>query len=126
MSGSEQARKPTLDQRRAAYAWKQVQGCDKEYAVLAKGAGALVMGNGLMATLAFYQSKGKEHHLALNDHIMDWLQQQDMVEGRKFAAVMPSLHSSSSAKYRRATQETLDLLRWVRQFASAVNNAQGD
>ena len=50
----------TLDQQRAAYAWISVQGCNSDYVNLSKGAGALIMSNGLMATLAFYESKGKD------------------------------------------------------------------
>jgi len=29
--------------------------------------------------------------------------------------------SASSAEYRRATEEVLELLRWIRQFAPAVS-----
>ncbi len=111
----------TLDQKRAAYAWEVVQGCSSDYVNLAKGAGALIMGSGLMATLAFYEGKGKDHHKALNSHLMGWLVRQRNVNGQSFADVMKELHSGSSEKYRAATQETLDLLRWIRQFAAAVN-----
>ncbi len=47
----------TLDQIRAEYAWKCVQGVDDKYKNLAKGLPALVMSNGLMQTLAFLQGK---------------------------------------------------------------------
>ena len=119
--------KPSLDQQRAAFAWKSVEGCSKEYMVLAKGAGALIMSNGLMATLAYYESKGKDHHKALLKHINDWLHKQNKISSNKFFDAMTSLHESNSADYRAATQEALDLLRWIRQFASAVNagNSQG-
>ncbi len=64
---------PSLDQQRAAYAWECVQGCNGDYTNLAKAAPALIMNNGLMQALAFYQSKGKPHHLALNKHTQEWL-----------------------------------------------------
>lgn len=44
---------PNLEQQRAAYAWNCVQNCSSDYVNLAKSAPALVMGNGLMQTLAF-------------------------------------------------------------------------
>lgn len=109
----------TLDQQRAAYAWQHVQGCAKEYVNLAKAAPALIMNNGLMQTLAFYESKGKEHHRQLARHLSDWLHQQSHVTDSNFNAVMSSLQSAESLRYRQATEEALALLRWIRQFAAA-------
>ena len=110
----------TLEQQRAAYAWKQVQHCGKDYTNLAKGAPALIMANGLMQSLAFYESKGKDHHKKLNKHILGWLSKQKLVESEKFKDAMECLYGTSPAKYRRATQEALELLKWMRQFAPAV------
>jgi CRISPR-associated protein Cmr5 len=115
----------TLDQQRAAYAWKVVQGCSKEYQNLAKGAGALIMSSGLMATLAYYEDKSKnskgeydprkKHHKDLLNHILNWI-----LDKNDFSVAMNTFHSFKSNDYRAATQEVLDLLRWIRQFASAV------
>lgn len=112
---------PTLDQQRAAYAWQGVQGCTKEYVNLAKAAPALIMNNGLMQTLAFYESKGKPHHRQLAKHLSDWLHQQSHVTASDFNAVMTSLQGAESLRYRQATEEALALLRWIRQFAAAAN-----
>jgi CRISPR-associated protein Cmr5 len=116
-------KQPSLDQKRAAYAWQKVQGQSDEYGKLAKGAPALIMNNGLMQTLAFYQDKGRDHHLALNQHIIDWLDayfaSQDTVTV-PFDNMMEFLLKADSQKYRKATEETLALLRWVRQLA-AIN-----
>ena len=109
----------TLDQQRAAYAWQRVQGCTKEYVNLAKAAPALIMNNGLMQTLAFYESKGKPHHQQLAKHLSGWLHQQNHVTASDFNAVMTSLQSTESSRYRQATEEALALLRWIRQFAAA-------
>lgn len=120
-----------LDQKRAAYAWDVVQKCSKDYENLAKSAPALIMNNGLMQTLAFFQAKGKNHHMELNRHICQWL-------GRKlrdlgafprdesqvgFESVMTALHQAEPMVYRQATEEVLALLRWIRQFAPAVRTA---
>ena len=115
--------KPSLDQQRAAYAWKKVQGYDSDYTKLAKGAPALIMNNGLMQTLAFYAYKDKNHHRALNQHLIDWLATYltgKEVSNLPFKAMMDALQNADSQKYRKATEETLALLRWIRQFA-AIN-----
>jgi CRISPR-associated protein Cmr5 len=112
---------PSLDQKRAAYAWQVVQGQSDEYGKLAKGAPALIMNNGLMQTLAFYREKGKDkerspHHM-LNAHIIAWLSLTDK-DGDTFDSLMCKLLDADSETYRKATVETLGLLRWIRQFAA--------
>jgi len=110
----------SLAQHRDAYAWQCVQNLPKDYDKLAKAAPALIMNNGLMQALAFYQSKGKAHHLALNQHLCEWLRQRGIVQQAEFASVMAALHGADATTFRRATEETLALLKWVRQFAAAV------
>jgi len=93
----------SLDQQRAAYAWQCVQNLPKDYDKLAKAAPALIMNNGLMQALAFYQSKGKAHHLALNQHLCEWLRQRGIVQQAEFASVMAALHGADATTFRRAT-----------------------
>ncbi len=114
-----------LEQRRAARAWEKVQACSNAYTNLAKSAPALIMNNGLMQTLAYYESKakGRDHHRLLCEHICSWLEEQGFstkTGNPLFERVMESLHGSSSQDYRRATEEALTILRWIRQFASAL------
>ncbi|MDQ5911225.1 MAG: CRISPR-associated protein Cmr5 [Pseudomonadota bacterium] len=112
----------TLDQRRAAYAWEKVQGCNSDYCNLAKAAPALIMSNGLMQTLAYYQDKGKDHHNALSRHLREWLKRRfpKGFESDDYSSVMQALFNTADAQfYRQATEETLALLRWIRQFAAA-------
>lgn len=118
----EYAMPSTLDQRRAAYAWEKVQGCNNDYCNLAKAAPALIMSNGLMQTLAYYQDKGKEHHSALSRHLRQWLKHRfdHRFNGDDYQSVMQGLFNTTDAQfYRHATEETLALLRWIRQFAAA-------
>jgi CRISPR-associated protein Cmr5 len=120
---------PSLEQERAHYAWEKVRShADKDYANLAKAAPSLVMGNGLMQTLAFFMSKNKNHHRNLCDDICHWLilrfrirseERRDSQNGW-FNGTMAFLHTSEPVQYRRATEEAIELLRWIRQFASAV------
>ncbi len=129
MPAKDSAEKPTeskrvgnLEQRRAAYAWQSVQGCDSNYCNLAKAAPALIMTNGLMQSLAYYQDKGKNHHLALSKHLREWLKCRFHVQvtNSDFAAIMQTLFNTTDAQfYRQATEETLALLRWIRQFSAA-------
>jgi CRISPR-associated protein Cmr5 len=127
-----------LGQLRAAYAWRKVQGCDEKYADLAKAAPALIMGNGLMQTLAFNQSKDKDkenHHRQLNQHICEWLVKTFQGQGQfprisdweglkpqdLFEKTMRALAEAQPPLYRQATEEAMALLRWIRQFAAAAS-----
>lgn len=113
-----------LEQKRAADAWEKIRKDGNEkYAKSAKSAPALIMNNGLMQTLAFLKSKGKDD---LCNHVCSWLLTQVFHSNERvnpqqlFDVVMPKLHGSDSLKYRQATEEALAYLRWVRQFASAL------
>jgi CRISPR-associated protein Cmr5 len=132
-----------LDQQRAAYAWEKVQGCNSDYTNLAKAAPALIMNNGLMQTLAYYQDKAnwddkkqcfkKLHYNEISIHIRRWLAKQlgglplnggtfvrlTETETLTYEQVMESLLNATPDLYRHATEETLALLRWIRQFAAA-------
>ena len=116
---------PNLDQLRAAYAWRCVsEARSDEYTNLAKGAPALIMSNGLMQTLAFYQSK---KHEELVRHIIGGV--RDILAGPAnpqpldFNGAMERLHGGSSEQYMRATEEAIEVLRWIRQFAAARKGA---
>ena len=116
----------TLEQQRAQFAWD----CAKEgtalagdeYRNLAKAAPALIMNNGLMQTLAFYQDKGKPHHMALAGHLRRWIMKRAGGNGQDpgFQPMMDVLLRAQPDQYRRATDEALLILRWIRQFAAAL------
>ncbi|MCU0836318.1 MAG: type III-B CRISPR module-associated protein Cmr5 [Chromatiaceae bacterium] len=128
----------TLDQRRAAFAWdcvtdrnKKLKGEQwKKYRDLAKGAPGLIMNSGLMPTLAFYEGKGKDGDRTpwmLLDDVMRGLfdrlngKHLEADKGRPlFDVFMRSLHQGSSQDYLRATDEALEILKWIRQFVDAV------
>ena len=119
----------TLDQQRAQFAWAAVNKAHAsianfdEYKNLAKGAPALVMGNGLMATIAFYKSRGKDHTTQLMNDILGALAHRDGQKGiPPFAEAMTSFQIMNSRDYMRATDETLAMLKWLRQFADAVES----
>lgn len=116
----------SLEQKRTAYAWECVCGCSEKYEKLAKAAPSLIMGNGLLQTLAFMQSKSKEEqHKTLLSHILVWLARQDVcgsyIRKGDFPTAVQALTAPdrSSEEYLRATQEALAILRWIRQLAPA-------
>jgi len=115
----------SLDQKRAAYAWEcaqNVPNVPNDYDKLAKAAPALIMNNGLMQALAYYQDKGKDHHLALSKHVREWLKSRfsNRFTSSDYRDIMQGLFTTPDASfYRQATEETLALLRWIRQFAAA-------
>ena len=128
-----------LEQQRAKYAWERVNYWKhhshppKDYDKLAKAAPALVMSNGLMQTLAFFEHKGEtknsasDKHHVLNEDIVRWLARQmsgctnfPSEAQAHFQTIMPALYTATPENFRRATEETLALLKWIRQFAAAV------
>lgn len=154
----------TLDQQRAEYAWKVVtsvgkrKGADQQdenakepikklvadYTKTAKSAPALIMGSGLMQTLAFLQAKAtkekqmdQQYHILVLVHIMGWLgpilavpvaDMPNTLDQVKVAyeKTMHKLYTNpDSALYLRATDESLALLRWIRQFADARKAMEG-
>lgn len=121
----------SLDQERAAYAWKSVQGQSGDYKNLAKSLPALIMSNGLMQTFAFMKAKEKKrHHIILGDHVCEWVLPRVLPGSwqpwrpdrfkEDFGTIMSALHSASSGTYRRASEESLEILRWLRQLADAA------
>lgn len=129
-----------LEQSRAARAWEcAVSGVGagaKEYVGIAKSAPALIVSNGLMQTLAFYRAKSKRkaYELVL-DQTCQWLAERLAGEpladggrfpdsGRDFSTIMNALFQCDSDLYRRATRESLELFKWIRHFADAVNKDQ--
>jgi len=90
---------------------------------MAKGAPALVMGSGLMASLAFWHSRSgtnKKAGRALVDDILGWLAKRKITESRDFTASMRHFAESDSIAYMHATDETLAMLKWLRQFSDAI------
>lgn len=115
----------TLEQERAAFAWKKVQGQSGDYRTLVKSAPAMIMSNGLMQTLAFLKGKGKQHHGDLLSHLLEWLVQRKIIalnidNGADFSASMENLYGSSSQRYQQATEEAMAILRWLRQLVDAA------
>jgi CRISPR-associated protein Cmr5 len=123
-----------LDQEAAAFAWNCVgEAPNEDYVNTAKAAPSMIMANGLMQTLAFYEAKRKDRQKEkdLRKDIMAWLGRrmgterpnahpgEPMGDGGDFRVVMRFLQNADSDQYMRATEEALAVLKWIRQFADA-------
>lgn len=129
----------TIDQARAAFAWKVVNGvADKRaYKQAVRKAPSLVQNAGLGQAAAFIKAAGGAHELVFT-HLQEWLCggniRQDLERAgglpRPLLAVMddtrPSLLKQLGDKdvdailYRTATREALAILSWLKRIAEAV------
>lgn len=124
----------TLEQQRAADAWKQTTDsmaydCAGDYAKLAKGLPALIMNSGLLQVLAFLHEKGQKernkHHDLLGNHLRQWLSQRFSGHFSKpdFEPFMEALMAADPPLFQDMTAEAMAWLRWMRQIAPARNVA---
>jgi len=115
----------TLDQQRAADAWRcaQAQSQSKEYANLAKGLPALIMNSGLLQVMAFLEEKGpkQQHCSVVAGDLRAWLRRRFPEVPEDFGGFMRVLMIADSSKFQAITAESLAWLRWLRQLAAAVS-----
>lgn len=134
MSGATaQSWQRSLEQQRAAAAWQCVQSdkgksWSRDYSQLAKSAPSMVQVNGLGQTLAFLRSKRKKgdyQHARLAADVSRWVSKQLL--GNEQDDLIPWITGqASSAEYRRATAEALAFLTWLRRFAEAELDEEGE
>ena len=126
----------TLEQLRSKAAWAAASrratefgGDFDAYKNNTKSAPMMIMNSGLMATLAFYQSRSKAPAEALVTDLMQWIATRKLLENvappkdtarEPFQQIMARLLHAPSEVYQAATSESLAYLRWLRQFADAV------
>jgi CRISPR-associated protein Cmr5 len=116
----------TLDQQRAADAWRcaQAQSQSNEYVNLAKGLPALIMNSGLLQVMAFLQEKGSKesqrHCSIVGSDMRAWLRRRFPEVPEDFTGFMRALMNADSSKFQAITAESLAWLRWLRQLAAAI------
>jgi len=122
----------TLDQKRAAAAWKAVEEvCDEEsgkkYTAWVRKTPSLILTNGLGQTLAFLRAKGKgdnaSEYQRVYNHLSEWVLPHldpnipnNPTERRK---LLEWLLRQDSHVYRQATAEALAYINWLKRFAEA-------
>lgn len=117
----------TLEQMRAADAWRCSEGCSKDYVNLAKGLPALIMNSGLMQVMAYLNEKGgksNDVHATIGEQLRAWLVSRSEIWGRpgkalSFDAFMQGLMKADPREFQLLTSEALHWLRWLRQIAPA-------
>lgn len=128
-TNAQRPRQQTLQQRRAADAWAQIEAVaashngdkfKKEYGSLVRGLPALVQSDGLGQTLAFLRAKagGDENkvHAVAYRHLSNWVSTQ-LTGGA--TDLLEWLLRQSTGDYRRATNEAQAYLAWLKRFAEA-------
>lgn len=116
----------TTEQKRAAEAWKVIgevrreAAYKSEYTALVRQLPSYVLTNGLGPTLAFLRSRGKGkgtgHHDAVYRHLSNWVMER---MGQPGTDLLEWILKTDSARYRRATAETLAFVHWLKRFAEA-------
>jgi len=114
----------TLEQQRAASAWKDVDGVPEavqsKYGTLARKLPAMIQMNGLGATLAFLRAKGKgendDGHTLIFNHLSTWVLGQLQAKGDNLLAWV---READMAAYRRATAEAIEYGIWLKRYVEA-------
>jgi len=133
------SQRQAIEQERGRQAWKNVReikdehkDIESEYRSLARGLNAMIQINGLGQTLGFFKAKGKgesnKAHYLLLKHLTEWMRDskhfkttnsQVMNSGDDGLLKWITDEATSSADYRRATNECLAFGTWLRRFAEA-------
>jgi len=117
----------TLEQKRAALAWKKIEevrekeNFQEKYCSAVLKAPAMIMTNGLGPTLAFLRSRKEEAEDILYEHISAWLKSPDAPISWTSTKddIMERIVEEDSIVYRQATQEALMFVTWLKRFAQA-------
>lgn len=116
----------TLQQKRAASAWKQVEETDKrdyknKYGSLVRSLPAMIQTDGLGQMLAFLLAKAKGSHnseyYAAYEHLSAWLGAGEQFGFGKDAFTW--LLNQDSDTYRQAAAEAQAYLGWLKRFVEA-------
>lgn len=111
----------TLEQQRAAAAWRAVQSVPdsngKEFKSVATSLPADIQANGLGQTMAFLEAKGKDEHKALFKAVTGWVRHRLSIADSNFMEWL--MTKASTEQYRHATSEAIALAIWIKRFTEA-------
>lgn len=129
----------TLEQKRAAEAWKFIETANKkegkfkkEYRSTVLKLPSLILTNGLGQTLAFLKSKGKGNESNAEEKVyqdlQEWLKKSEVINWGSAAQneLIERIMAINSDKYRLVTTEALAFLNWLKRFADAVLKDGGE
>lgn len=111
---------------RAIFAYKKVKAVvdtnrySKEYRSLAVKLPAMIQMQGLSMVMTHLQSKSKEeHYIAIYDTFIEWLQQKKIIRDKE-NRILEKIFELSTAEYRYAMEEVLQLSIWLKQLAEGM------
>lgn len=111
---------------RAIFAYEKVKAVvdtnrySKGYRSLAVRLPAMIQMQGLSMAMTYLQSKSKEeHYIAIYDTFIRWLQQKKLISGKK-DELLDKVFELSTAEYRYAMEEVLQLSIWLKQLAEGM------
>lgn len=118
---SNQSQRQTLEQERAAAAWRAVQEVEhskgKEFRSVASSLPADIQSNGLGQTVAFLEAKGKEEHKAVFNAVTGWIKTWLKINDKDFIEWL--MLKATTEQYRHATSEAIAFAIWMKRFAEA-------
>lgn len=118
---SDKSQQRTLEQQRAAAAWRAVQDVSasngKEFRSVATSLPADIQSNGLGQTMAFLEAKGKEEHTAAFKAVTGWIKQRLNISDKAFIEWL--MTKATTEQYRYATSEAVAFAIWLKRFAEA-------
>ncbi len=119
--------KMNQEQRRASFAYEKVQEVLKkdgkareDYCIQARKLPAMLHTNGLLASIAFLQSK-TEGHQQLYRHLKQYLKLSLAGETESEWDVKAALMEVSGAKLLYVTQEAMALSAWMKRMVEALD-----
>lgn len=119
----------TLEQKRAAHAWKVSEEYDKDHVSIVKSLPALIMNSGLMQVLAFSHEKSGKHEMVAAD-LRAWLASRiykgEITEDPSFHVFMQKLMEAKPQEYQYIHTEAFAWLKWLRHMAAARKPDKGD
>lgn len=126
----------TLEQERAAAAWKDIETVNdeqqqKKYGTLARKLPAMIQMNGLGTALAFLLAKGKgkdkDGHMVIYDHVSKWVLSKIKLSSNH-NNLMELVRNADTEVYRRATTEAIQYGIWLKRYVEAKDwgSAEGD
>jgi len=130
------SRRQTLEQERAASAWRDIETVksdqqQKKYGTLARKLPAMIQMNGLGTVLAFLLAKGKskadDGHILIFNHLSAWVLSKIEPTGNH-KDLMILVRSVEMDAYRRATTEAIEYGIWLKRYVEAKDwgSTEGD
>ena len=114
MNNQPTATRQSLDQRRAAAAWKHVEKCQnaEELTTTCKKTCTRILTSGLGQTIAFALTKNDDSHKAVLEALTGYL-----LPGKRADDLLKHLIEGSAEQLRRRTDDALAFLTWMARLA---------